>query len=206
MAASQRGVRALHGVSWRSKEEVRPWQGAPGPDLSGGRAEDGPTPTPTPHRVLSPPQVLAAGAGDTFRAVNPLCTLGAGRWGEASGASERSPPPPPASSTPPDPAPPSAAPKGSGTKDGRHGGLGGKEIQKGAGRRQSLFPTLNFLPGRKFTSSLSHPTQSPATNFGQREIQVPSVARSPERLTPLFFLRASGGADISPSSPQAEIG
>lgn len=105
MAASQRGVRALHGVSWRSKEEVRPWQGAPGPDLSGGRAEDGPTPTPTPHRVLSPPQVLAAGAGDTFRAVNPLCTLGAGRWGEASGASERSPPPPPASSTPPRPSP-----------------------------------------------------------------------------------------------------
>ena len=124
---------------------------------------------PDPHRVLSPPQVLAAGAGDTFRAVNPLCTLGAGRWGEAAGASERSPRPPPASSTPPDPAPPSAAPTGSGTTDGRHGGLGGKEIQKGAGRRQSLFPALNFLPGRKFTSSLSHPTQSPATNFGQRE-------------------------------------
>ena len=59
---------------------------------------------PDPHRVLSPPQVLAAGAGDTFRAVIPLCTLGAGRWGKAAGASERSPRPPAASSTPPSPA------------------------------------------------------------------------------------------------------
>lgn len=163
---------------------------------------------PDPRRVLSPPQVLAAGAGDTFRAVIPLCTLGAGRWGEAAGASEVTSPSRCLINSPP--APPSAAPKGSDTMGGGHGGQGGKKNQKGAERRQPLSWALNFLPGRKFTSSLTAPPPTSKVRLltldKEGKVQVPSVARSPERLTPALFLRAPGGADVSPSSPQAEVG